>query len=157
MKTLSNPWTKIPGYNCFGCSPNNQFGLKMNFSEEDEYLVCEWEPEMKYQGYPNVLHGGIQATLMDEIASWTIYVKADKGAVTSKAEIKYRKPVTINKGKIKLKSKLLEINKRIARIHVELLNYENKLCSEGWFDYFIVVGGRSEDGIIFPGKEAFYQ
>jgi uncharacterized protein (TIGR00369 family) len=157
MKFLSNPWTKIPAYNCFGCSPDNPFGLKMKFSEEEEFLICEWEPEMKYQGYHNILHGGIQATLMDEIASWTVFVKADKGGVTSKVEIKYRKPVNINKGKIKLKSKLLEVNKRIARVYVELIDNDNQVCSEAWFDYFIVSNGKSDEGLIFPGKEAFYQ
>ncbi len=83
--------------------------------------------------------------------------KADKAAVTSKAEIKYRKPVDINKGKIKLKAKLLEINKRIARVHVKLFNNDHLICSEAWFDYFIVADGRSENGMIFPGKAAFYK
>ena len=157
MKVLSNPWTSIPGYNCFGCSPENPTGLKMKFLEEDQFLVCEWEPELKFQGYHNILHGGIQATLMDEIASWTVFVKADKGGVTSRVEIKYRKPVFINKGKILLKSQLLDINKRIARVHVELFNNEQLLCSEAWFEYFIVATGKSDDGLVFPGKEAFYR
>jgi uncharacterized protein (TIGR00369 family) len=156
MKALSNPWTKISGYNCYGCSPDNPFGLRMKFCEEEEFLICEWEPESQHQGYHNVLHGGIQATLMDEIASWTVFVKADKGGVTSKVEIKYRKPVYINKGIIKLRARILEVNKRIARVYVELADNENRLCSEAWFDYFIVASGKSEDGLIFPGKEAFY-
>ena len=157
MKVLSNPWTKISGYNCFGCSPDNPIGLKMKFFEEGEFLVCDWEPDMKYQGYHNILHGGIQAALMDEIASWTVFVKADKGGVTSRSEIKYRKPVNISKGKIKLKSKLLEVNKRIAKVYVELVDNDSQRCSEAWFDYFILADGKSDEGMVFPGKKAFYQ
>lgn len=157
MKILSNPWTKYKDYDCFGCSPNNPLGLKMIFTEEEDYLYCEWQPELLYQGYTNVLHGGVIATLMDEIASWTVFVKADKGAVTSKMEIKYRKPVLISEGKIKLRSKLLQVNKWIARIRVELFNNNDKLCAEAVIDYYIMTTGKSEEGFVFPGREAFYE
>ncbi len=157
MRTLSNPWTKFEDFNCFGCSPNNTIGLKMNFVEEQEYITCEWEPGIQYQGYHNILHGGIQATLMDEIASWTVFVKAGKGGVTSRLEIKYRKPVSIKGGAIRLRAKILEENNRMARVQVELFNSDRLLCTEGVVDCFVLSSGRSDAGIMFPGKDAFYE
>jgi len=157
MKILSNPWIQYEDYNCFGCSPRNPVGLKMIFAEEGNHIICEWEPEMQYQGYYNVLHGGIQAALMDEIASWTVFIKADKGAVTSRIDIRYRKPVYIKEGKIKLIATLLDINKRIASVKVKLFNSSDQLCSEALIDYFIITSDKSDKGLIFPGKEAFYQ
>ena len=157
MKFLSNPCIKYEGYNCFGCSPRNPIGLKMLFTEEDDYLFSEWTPELHYQGYHNVLHGGIQATLMDEIATWTIFVKADMGGVTAKIEIKYRKPVYIHKGKIQLKSRLLETKKRTARVKVELFSADNILCTEAFLDYFLIHRDMPFEGIVIPEKEAFYE
>jgi len=72
MKKIRNPFAGMQGFDCFGCSPDNPIGLKLNFIEEAEYLTSEWQPSDHLQGYMNILHGGIQATLMDEIASWTI-------------------------------------------------------------------------------------
>ena len=30
MKKIINPWKKLEGYNCFGCSPDNEYGVKMS-------------------------------------------------------------------------------------------------------------------------------
>ncbi len=75
MKKIRNPYVDLKGYNCFGCSPNNIQGLHMHFEEHGEKIISEWTPKMQFQGYKNVLHGGIQATLMDEIASWCVQIK----------------------------------------------------------------------------------
>ena len=68
-RKIFNPYRDLKGYNCFGCSLNNMDGLRLEFIEDGEYLKSEWQPEDKFQGYINILHGGIQATLLDEIAN----------------------------------------------------------------------------------------
>lgn len=74
MKKIKNPWLGLTdkGYNCFGCSPENPYGLKMEFYEDGDDIVSFWTPGENYQGWMNTLHGGIQATLMDESAGWLI-------------------------------------------------------------------------------------
>ena len=93
MKKISNPFEKSENYNCFGCSQNNKFGLQMKFFEDEDEIVTFWQPQNRFQGYNFVLHGGIQATLMDEIASWVVFIKLKTAGVTSKMEIRYKKPV----------------------------------------------------------------
>ena len=73
-------------YQCFGCSPHNDFGLHLEFWEDDDDLVSCWSPRPVLQSYPKVVHGGIQSTLMDEIAGWVVYVKC--GTVGLTAEMK---------------------------------------------------------------------
>jgi len=136
MKKIKNPFLEKEGYYCFGCSPHNEFGLQMTFYEDGEEIVSEWNPQNRFQGYSNVLHGGIQSTLMDEIASWLVYVKLKTAGVTSKMEIRLKKTVFLNKGKIILKAKLTEMKKNIAVISVKLFDNEGNLCTEGIFDYF---------------------
>ena len=36
----------------------------------------------EFAGFHDILHGGIQATMMDEIASWVVLVKLDTSGVT---------------------------------------------------------------------------
>ena len=39
MKKIINPWKGMKGYNCFGCAPNNDAGVKMEFYEDgNQYL-----------------------------------------------------------------------------------------------------------------------
>ncbi len=40
MRKIRNPWLGKEGYDCFGCSPDNPIGLKMEFYEDGEDIVC---------------------------------------------------------------------------------------------------------------------
>lgn len=82
MIKLKNPYAEFKEYNCFGCSPTNPSGLRMEFHEEGENIVSRWNPGHDHQGFHDLLHGGIQATMMDEIASWVVFMKLDTVGVT---------------------------------------------------------------------------
>ena len=41
----------LEGYNCFGCSPTNPYGLKCKFVDEGEYITCHCVPSENYQGF----------------------------------------------------------------------------------------------------------
>ena len=73
MKKIKNPWLSKPGYDCFGCCPENPQGVAMVVFEDGDEIICFWKPQSHYQGWINTLHGGIQATLIDECASWVVF------------------------------------------------------------------------------------
>ena len=39
MKKIINPWKDMEGYNCFGCSPDNEAGVRMEFYEDGDEVV----------------------------------------------------------------------------------------------------------------------
>ncbi len=39
MKKIINPWKGMEGYNCFGCAPNNEAGVKMEFYEDGDEVI----------------------------------------------------------------------------------------------------------------------
>ena len=156
MKKLKNPYASFPEYNCFACSPDNPLGLKMEFFEDGDQIVSAWDPDEHYQGFHDVLHGGIQATMMDEIASWLVFVKLDTGGVTYRMNLTYRKPVRISKGRITLQASLLKHDRRLASIQVRLMDGEGIVCSEGVVEYYLFSREKAEKDLHFPGKHAFY-
>ncbi len=129
----------------------------MSFYEEDGFVVSEWLPKPEFQGYHNVLHGGIQATLMDEISSWCVQLKLKTAGVTSRLEAKYKRPVYCDKGKIKLKAKIKEVNKNIATVHVQLFNAEEKLCSESIAKFIVFPREIAENKFYYPDYESFFE
>lgn len=156
MKKIVNPFVKREGYNCFGCSPDNVFGLKLSFVEDGEYVIAQWQPESRFQGWNNTLHGGIQATLMDEIASWLVFVKLNTSGVTSKMEVKLRKPVAMDKGTLTVKARLREMKRNIAVIDTWLYSHDMELCTEGVMYYFTFPVEIAAEKFWYPGTEAFY-
>ncbi|MEI6455866.1 MAG: PaaI family thioesterase [bacterium] len=157
MKKIINPFASLEGYNCFGCSQKNDNGLQLSFMEEGDEIVASWNPKQHFQGYLNVLHGGIQATLMDEIASWTVYVKVRTSGVTSRASLKYRKTVFIDKGLLLLRSRVVGTRKNLADIEVKLFDNESRLCAEGLFTFFTFSEEKSKKGLYYPGTDAFFE
>lgn len=154
-RKISNPFREQADSFCFGCHPANLRGLAMEFFEEDEVIVSEWQPSDDFQGFKNLLHGGIQATLMDEIASWFIFAKFNTAGVTSRIEIKYRKPVPTNKGKIRITAKLKEKKKKFIVISTELYDPLNALCATGEVTYFIFSPEEARQKLNYPGQDKF--
>jgi uncharacterized protein (TIGR00369 family) len=154
-KKIRNPYD--PAVNkCFGCSTSNPAGLKLVFEEDDRALYTEWDPTSWSQGYINVLHGGIIATLLDETAAWCICVKAGTSGVTSSMTVRYLKPVHISKGKVTIEASLVSLEEREAVLSGRLFDGEGKLCAEADLDYYIFPESIARQRYHYPGKDAFY-
>ena len=70
----------------------------MEFYEDGEDLVCMWNSSDTYQGWLKTLHGGIQATLMDELGGWIVNRKLQTAGMTTALNMKYRNPVPTGDG-----------------------------------------------------------
>lgn len=136
MKKITNPWQDLEGYNCFGCSPNNEAGIKMEFYEDGDEIVSIWKPRPEYQGWVNTLHGGIQAVLLDEICAWTILRKLQTTGVTSKMETRYMKSVDTRDEHLELRASIQEIKRNIVIVEARLYNGQGEVCTKAVCTYF---------------------
>lgn len=157
MRKIQNPYAKSGRveYQCFGCSPNNPIGLQLEFWDEGEEVVAKWMPRKSLEGFMDVLHGGIQATLLDEIASWAVQTKCKTVGVTSSMEIFYRRPVLISSGEITLRAKIREAGSRIAIVETQLISNDGKLCASAVVKYFLFSAEKASAEYFYPGADAF--
>jgi acyl-coenzyme A thioesterase PaaI-like protein len=155
MIKLKNPYASLPGYSCFACGPGNPSGLHMEFYKDGDEIVSKWDPSEQYQGFHDILHGGIQATMMDEIASWVVFVMFDSAGMTYQLKTRFRKPVHISKGIITVRAKLLRQEKQIAEIEARLFDGTDMLCAEGVANYYVMPREKAVKELKFPGREAF--
>jgi acyl-coenzyme A thioesterase PaaI-like protein len=159
IRKIKNPFdqTKPENYNCFGCSPHNKIGLQLQFFEEDDEVFSTWEPQRYLEGYPGVVHGGIQSLLLDEIGGWTVYIKCKTAGVTTKMEVEYHHPLRIERGDITVRGKLMEQQGRTAKIKALLFDGTGKLCTEAMVTYFIYPEKIARKRFFYPGVEAFFE
>ena len=157
MRKIQNPYAKSGDaeYQCFGCSPNNDIGLCLQFWDDGEYVIAKWIPRKSLEGFRNVLHGGIQATLLDEIASWVVQTRCKTVGVTSSMEIKYRCAVLVSDGEITLRARIKEAGTRIATIEAELLGSNGNLCASAVVKYFLFNAEKASSEYFYPGADAF--
>jgi uncharacterized protein (TIGR00369 family) len=152
---LKNPYINVEGYNCFGCAPQNPLGLKLKFELQDDCIVSFWSPENNYQGFYQILHGGIIATLVDEIAGWVVQVLCKTAGVTSEMKVKYLKPVATTKGPVKLEAYINEIKGKFADIEVNLYNVDNELCSKSTVTYYLFSEEVAKSEFNYQGHKSF--
>ncbi len=161
MKKIKNPFIEKDSsrkeYNCFGCSPFNDIGLHLEFWEDGEEILAKWHPHKSLEGWLGVLHGGIQATLIDELAGWIVLLKMNTSGVTSALNINYLKPVYISKGEVTIKGKVVSTEGRIAKIECVLLDGEGQECLRAVADYFCFPEKIARAKYHYPGIEAFYE
>ena len=149
MKKLCNPFLHLEGYNCFGCAPENPFGVKMEFYEDGEDIVSFWQPTENFQGWFHTLHGGIQSVLLDEICGWVVMRKLQTGGVTSKMETRYLRPVPTNGGQITIKARLRELRRNIAIIDAEIYDADGQVCSKAVCTYFTYPQEKAREEMFF--------
>ena len=144
-------------YQCFGCSPHNDFGLQLEFWEDGSELVSYWNPKAILQSYPKVVHGGIQSTLLDEIAGWVVYVKCGTVGLTAEMNVKFRRPLYIDQGEITIRAGLKEQNTRMAIISAQLINSSGVKCAEAQIKYFLLPEKEAREKYNYPGVDAFFE
>jgi acyl-coenzyme A thioesterase PaaI-like protein len=81
---------------CFVCGPHNPIGLKLDFTFDGKTMKTQFIPGKEHQGYVNIVHGGIIATLLDEIMV-KLAIELGMPAVTAQMDIRLKKALHVGK------------------------------------------------------------
>lgn len=149
MKKIINPWKGMEGYNCFGCAPCNEAGVKMEFYEDGDEVVSIWKPRPEFQGWIDTLHGGIQAVLLDEICAWVILRKMQTTGMTSRMETRYRKPIATTDSHVMLRAHIKEVKRNLVLVEATLYNKDNEVCTEALCTYFTFPQEKAKEEMHF--------
>jgi uncharacterized protein (TIGR00369 family) len=157
MKRIRNPFSEMgkDTYQCFGCSPYNENGLKLEFSQDENGVVAEWVTGPGFEGWHGIIHGGIQATLMDETASWCILTRCGTAGVTTEMRIKYLRPLSSAAGKVFIKACLGARTAKIATVACTISDADGNEYATGEVNYFLFPENVARDKYNYPGVDAF--
>ncbi len=113
---------------CFACGPANPIGLKLKIQPHPEGgAVAHFTAAREYQGYEGVLHGGIAATLVDEVMVWASFFQG-LPVVTGTLTVKYRRPVPVGEP-LEIRGWVLEASGRRVRARAEIRHQGRVLVS----------------------------
>lgn len=111
-------------HNCFVCGKDNPIGMKLEFDYGEGTASCIWETKVNYEGYPDIIHGGIVATILDEVMAKAI-LGGNREAVTAEMTVKYLKPAKVNQ-KYKVFGRIISQKKRIIECSSYICDLENE-------------------------------
>ena len=87
MKTL--PHT----HDCFVCGDSNASGLNIRFETDGQFVRARFFPKQSHVGFRQTIHGGITATLLDEIMVWACAVQTRKFSYCAELNVRYLRPI----------------------------------------------------------------
>lgn len=100
--------TNSENHKCFACSPANPCGLQMEFFSDEKALFSWLTVPDHLCGWINVVHGGVVATILDEIMGRAAIYFSKKFAFTHSMTTEFLKPVHSGE-EIRAEARVLEI------------------------------------------------
>jgi uncharacterized protein (TIGR00369 family) len=88
------PRFEISPHHCFACGSLNTHGLHLDIHVERGRSWAQLTYEQRFQGWDGIAHGGILATILDEVMAWAL-VGADDWGVTARLSIDFKRPVNV--------------------------------------------------------------
>lgn len=122
-----DPLTFGPEQRCFGCGPHNTRGWRLRFEREGDVVSTRYLPTAGEEGPPGVFHGGLQATLVDELAGWTIVGLLGRMGFTTSMRVRYMRPVRIGE-EIVARGRILSHEGRAVTVRATLEQRGKAAC-----------------------------
>jgi uncharacterized protein (TIGR00369 family) len=116
-------------HHCFACGRDNPIGMRLRIELGDGTARTEWHAGEDYVGWSDKLHGGIIATLLDEVMAWAPS-SYDSWAVTAEMRVRYRSPAAPGE-RLEAEGHVVERRRRIYDVRGEVRGADGRLVAEG--------------------------
>jgi uncharacterized protein (TIGR00369 family) len=116
---------------CFVCGRNNPAGLYMQFYDngQDE-VICDYTVAERYQSYPGIVHGGILASMLDEVVGRVAIIGDHHHFMVSvKLQVLYRHPVPVETA-LKIRGRIVRLSGRLGKAQGEIILPDGKVACE---------------------------
>jgi uncharacterized protein (TIGR00369 family) len=78
---------------CFVCGSQNRSGLNLRFFTDGRIVQARFTPRADHNGFIGVVHGGITATVLDEVMVWACAVREKKFCFSAEMTVRYLGPI----------------------------------------------------------------
>jgi uncharacterized protein (TIGR00369 family) len=123
---------------CFICGDKNPFGLNVEFHQKDGKVVGEYVVQERFQGYKNILHGGILSSLLDEVMIKSILAQ-NILTLTCEIKVRFKKPVKIGQ-RLLLEGKSTENRSKIIFAEGKIINEDGETLATAEGKFFRAEG-----------------
>ena len=129
-------------HNCFACGGSNPIGMRLQIELGDGVARTEWTPGDDFVGWEDKVHGGLLATLLDEVMAWAP-ASHDSWAVTAEMNIRYRSPANPGE-RLTAVGTVTDKRRRIYRVHGEVHGAVRSFLSDLDAEVTVTLDGQTE-------------
>ena len=116
-------------HNCFACGGTNPIGMRLRIELGEGTARATWTAGDDFVGWSDKVHGGIIATLLDEVMAWAPS-SFDSWAVTAEMSVRYRSPALPGE-RLVATGRVVERRRRIYDVAGEVVGADGRVIAEG--------------------------
>jgi uncharacterized protein (TIGR00369 family) len=116
-------------HHCFACGTTNPIGMGLHIEFGPGTARTRWTVGHDYVGWSDKAHGGIIATLLDEVMAWAPS-SFDSWAVTAEMTVRFRSPATPGE-ELVAEGRVVDRRRRIYEVRGEVRTADGRLVAEG--------------------------
>ena len=107
---------------CFVCGESNPAGLRLRFETDGRMVQTRFVPRPEHVGFRETVHGGLIATLLDEIMVWACAVQTKRFAYCAELNVRFISPARPKDGLIASGELVSDRRGRLYEAKAELKN-----------------------------------
>ena len=78
---------------CFVCGVANPLGLALRFQDDGRLVTARFKFRPQHVGFAETVHGGLIATVLDEVMVWVCGVRTGRFAYCAELNVRFLQPV----------------------------------------------------------------
>jgi uncharacterized protein (TIGR00369 family) len=111
---------ELAPHHCFACGELNAHGLRLELHADGESCWTELTLRPEFEGWEGLAHGGIVATILDEVMAWAL-IGTDAWGLTARMSVEFKRPVTTG-ALLRAEGRLVRARRRLFEATGRLLD-----------------------------------
>ena len=117
----------VDPHHCFVCGELNERGLRATIYATTGLAWTEVTLGRDLVGWSDKAHGGILATLLDELMGWALF-EHDCWGVTAELTVRYLRPVDVSQ-RLRIEGEVVEATRRLFRTRGRIIGDDGSLLA----------------------------
>lgn len=144
---------------CVVCGPDNPQGLKLNFEVDLDLppasatIRTRFIAERRHIGFQGILHGGITATILDEVMVWAASWGGKRFCYCGEMSVRYRLPVRVG-AELWAESQIVSMRRRLIETTGRIIDETGQLYAEASGKYVPVADAQHDEMVRAFAPEA---
>jgi uncharacterized protein (TIGR00369 family) len=120
---------------CFVCGEVNPLGLRLRFHTDGRIVRTEFTPSPEHSGFKQVVHGGIIATILDEIMVWACAVATRQFGFCAEMALRFQSPLRPGQTAVAIAELVANRRNRVFEAKAELRDSTGTLLASATGKY----------------------
>lgn len=135
---------------CVVCGPDNPQGLKLNFEVDLDLppaaatIRTRFIAERRHIGFQGILHGGVTATILDEVMVWAASWGGRRFCYCGEMSVRYRLPVRVGV-ELLAESNIVSMRKRLIETTGRIVDANGEIHAQATGKYVPVADAQHDE------------